>query len=496
MSMIRIDALSFDYGGGEGCVFQDLSLTLDTEWKLGLVGRNGRGKTTLLKLISGELRPSGGEITAKADFRYFPYAVREDGTALEACESAEPEYTFWKLCRELTLLGLEADLLGRPWRTLSGGEKVKVMLALLFAAEERFLLIDEPTDHLDAKGRALLGDYLAAKRGFLLVSHDREVLDRCTDHTLALNRTGAEIVRGNFSCWLREKQRRDEFESAENEKRKKEIARLETAAARTAGWSAALERTKIGNGPVDRGYIGHKSAKMMKRAKAIEKRREEAVEARAALLRDVERTAPLKLAPLSWHSETLVSFSHVNIRRGGREICGELNFLICGGDRVLLAGPNGSGKSSILKLICGREAKGGEGLLHTGELCIGRGLILSSVPQEFEDIGGSLRDFAGDRGIDESLFFTILRKLDFSRAQFGRDLGTFSAGQKKKVLIAASLCERAHLYVWDEPLNFIDLFSRMQIEELIREFCPTMIFVEHDAAFSRGIATKVVTLGT
>lgn len=105
---------------------------------------------------------------------------------------------------------------------------------------------------------------------------------------------------------------------------------------------------------------------------------------------------------------------------------------------------------------------------------------------------GSLSEFAESCRIDESLFKAILRKMDFSRIQFEKKMEDFSAGQKKKVLIAKSLCEQAHLYVWDEPLNYIDIYSRIQIENLIRKFSPTMIFVEHDLAFRKNIATQSV----
>ena len=107
-------------------------------------------------------------------------------------------------------------------------------------------------------------------------------------------------------------------------------------------------------------------------------------------------------------------------------------------------------------------------------------------------LNGSLSEFAKTSQIDESLFKAILRKMDFSRIQFEKKMEDFSAGQKKKVLIARSLCEQAHLYVWDEPLNYIDIYSRMQIEKLIEEFSPTMIFVEHDLAFRKNIATRTV----
>jgi lincosamide and streptogramin A transport system ATP-binding/permease protein len=106
-----------------------------------------------------------------------------------------------------------------------------------------------------------------------------------------------------------------------------------------------------------------------------------------------------------------------------------------------------------------------------------------------------LKAYAAAHQLDEPLFKAILRKLDFSRVQFEKDMGDFSAGQKKKVLLARSLCERAHLYVWDEPLNFIDVLSRIQIEELINAYQPTMLFVEHDRAFCNNVATKRALLG-
>ena len=101
---------------------------------------------------------------------------------------------------------------------------------------------------------------------------------------------------------------------------------------------------------------------------------------------------------------------------------------------------------------------------------------------------------AKNNGNEESLLKAILRKLDFSREQFDKDISDFSSGQKKKVLIAKSLCEKAHLYIWDEPLNFIDIFSRIQIENVILEYKPTLIFVEHDISFREKIATKVVNM--
>ncbi len=121
-------------------------------------------------------------------------------------------------------------------------------------------------------------------------------------------------------------------------------------------------------------------------------------------------------------------------------------------------------------------------------------MLISYVSQDTSYLSGNLSDYALQNEIDESLFKAILRKLDFSRSQFEKDMENFSEGQKKKVLIAKSLCEKAHLHIWDEPLNFIDVISRMQIENLLLEFKPTIIFVEHDSMFCNNIATEKIYL--
>ena len=119
-------------------------------------------------------------------------------------------------------------------------------------------------------------------------------------------------------------------------------------------------------------------------------------------------------------------------------------------------------------------------------------LKISYVSQDASYLSGTLTDFSKKYNLDESLFKAILRKFDFSRTQFEKNIENFSGGQKKKVLIAKSLCEEAHIYIWDEPLNFIDVLSRIQIEDLILKYEPTMLFVEHDKVFSENIATKII----
>ena len=189
MAQIRISHLTFAYPGNYDDIFTDVSFSLDTDWKLGFIGRNGRGKTTFLQLLMGRY-PFEGSITSPVDFAYFPFLVeRPEKWTLSIAQDLLPWLETWALCRELSLLEVEEEVLYRPFSTLSQGEQTKVLLALMFLMEGRFLLVDEPTNHLDLHGREVVSRYLSRKHGFILVSHDRSFLDGCVDHVLSLNRT-------------------------------------------------------------------------------------------------------------------------------------------------------------------------------------------------------------------------------------------------------------------------------------------------------------------
>lgn len=494
MSLIRVTDLTFCYAGSFDNVFDHVSVQFDTNWKLGLIGRNGRGKTTLLKLLMGDY-PYQGTIHASVPFTYFPYPVSDrERRTIDILSEISDGCPVWQLQRETGRLMVSPDALDRPFVTLSQGEQTKVLLAALFAREHNFLLIDEPTNHLDREGRKALGNYLNTKSGFILVSHDREFLDRCVDHILSINQASIELQSGNFSSWRQNREQQDRLERSRQDQLKKEIKELTQAAQRTADWANRVEKSKYGPTEsglsTDRGYIGHKSAKMMKRSKGIESRRLAAVEEKSSLLQDLEEAEDLKLHPLRHPVDRLVTLEQVSLFYGDRAVCEDVSLAINRGDRVALCGKNGSGKSTLLKLICG------EPVAHTGRFVKASNLRISYVPQDTSGLRGGLREYADQRGIDESLFKAILRKLDFARVQFEKEMEQYSEGQKKKVLLAASLCEQAHLYVWDEPLNFVDVLSRMQIEQLLQTYQPTILFVEHDGAFCDRIATKTVWLSS
>lgn len=499
MALINIVNLTFYYDGSPDMIFEDVSFQLDTDWKLGFIGRNGRGKTTFLNLLQGKYEYTG-TISSPVEFDYFPYetADKEAFTA-DILHEAAPECMDWEINRELSLLQVNEDVLYRPFYTLSNGEQTKVLLAALFLKQNNFLLIDEPTNHLDESARRAVGSYLKNKKGFILVSHDRTLLDTCVDHIISINKTNIEIQKGNFSSWYENKQKQDQYEAEQNDKLQKDIRRLSAAAKKTSDWSDQVEkskyRTENSGSKIDRGYVGHKSAKMMKRAKSLEARKQTALEEKTKLLRNIESDEKLTILPLVFHSDRMAELTDVSLFYGDRKVCGGINLSVRQGDKILLNGKNGCGKSSLLKLIYGNGSDTNDSFIsYTGSFFRANGLKISYIPQDTSYLQGNLTDYANAHGIEESLLKALLRKLDFERAQFDKDISAFSEGQKKKVLLAGSLCERAHLYIWDEPLNFIDVISRMQIEELLLRHNLTLLFVEHDSAFSRNVATKIVDI--
>ena len=491
MSMIKVSNLTFNYETHPDYIFENVSFTIDTNWKLGFIGRNGKGKTTFLNLLLGKFEYKGS-IISDIDFDYFPFEVaNKELNSYDISQSCFNDYEEWKLEREISLLDLNTEILKRPFNTLSNGEQTKVLLAILFIKENNFLLIDEPTNHLDANTRMSVADYLNKKKGFILVSHDRKFLDSCIDHVLSINRNDIRIEKGNFSSWYENKTRQDNYELKENEKLKKDISRLEESAKKTAIWSDKVEKSKY-NAPndifVDKGYIGHKAAKMMKRSISAQNRKEKAIEEKRNLLKNLEILCDLKIKPLKNRSGHLIETHNIKISYDKKNIVSNINFYLEDGDKLQLKGKNGSGKSSIIKLILG------DNISYQGDLYVQSGLKISYVSQGTSHLSGKLNDFIRDNKIDEVLFKAILRKMDFEKEQFKKTIDSYSKGQKKKVLLAKSICEQANIYIWDEPLNYIDIFSRMQIEDLIKKYNLTMIFVEHDEAFSNEIATKVVEL--
>ncbi len=523
MANILCRTVSFGYDGTERNVFTDLDLVIDTGWRTALTGRNGRGKTTLLRLIQGELTPDRGHIERPVEVQRFPVSVADPTvSAFDAAKDAAGAFRRWEcemarsldtdddtalarygtlqtrfqeaggyeidadLERELVALGIGAALWPRRFDRLSGGEQTRCLLAGLFARQAGFPLIDEPTNHLDRAGRKRVAEYLHAKSGFLIVSHDRAFLDACVDHVIALNPDTAETRRCSFSAWRHAYLERLARQERANAQLRREIGRLEGAARQRRRSADKREAEKAAH--TDKGFIGARAARQMKRAIAVEHRAEKAVEERRQTLVDIERTYPLRLpTPSGRRARSLVTAHDLVVVRD-KPLFAPISFRVRSGDRLAVVGPNGSGKTSLLELF------GDTPPAFEGTYTRPARLDIARVCQQPRWTTGLLSDHCAAEGTDEVRFRQVMAALGVRGATLERRLESMSPGQRKKVELARSFLSPADVLLWDEPLNFLDIDAREAIQEVVLRDTPTMVFVEHDAVFVDRVATATLAL--
>ncbi|WP_438717083.1 ribosomal protection-like ABC-F family protein [Enterococcus sp. AZ109] len=498
MTNISINHLSFGYDQLGTNLFEDVQLIIDDQWKLGLVGRNGRGKTTLLKLLQNQL-PFQGVIQHEMDFVYFPFEVSDPTQLTYYAIQEYGDQEAWQLERELNLMSCDPEVLWRPFDTLSGGEQTKVLLACLFTDEGRFPLIDEPTNHLDLLGRQQVAKYLRKKKkGYMVVSHDRDFLDATVDHILAIEKSQLVLYQGNFSTYEEQKARQDAFEEAQNIKLKKEIQRLQKTAREKAAWSASRETDKLNKSKgfidteyrrVSPGAIGADAARMMKRSKAILQRVEGQISEKEQLLKNVETIDGLTMCWEQSHHCRVLQVDNLSLSYGERRLFEDVTFELNKGECLTITGKNGSGKSALIQSLLGTFT--GE---SSGTIFLPKGLKISCVRQRYEDNQGMLKEFALQEGLNYPVFLSNLHKLGMERNVFNNRIENMSMGQRKKVELAKSLSQPANLYFWDEPLNYLDVFNQQQIIRLVQQVCPTMLVIEHDQHFVKEIGSKKLSL--
>jgi ATPase subunit of ABC transporter with duplicated ATPase domains len=511
-------------------LFREVSLLLGPGDRIGLVGPNGVGKSTLLRTLTGELAPAAGQVVLGPDDRlgYLAQQVPDPhvtvgrflagapgelpalarrmaalaarlespGAPASGPASSPPEPAvlgeYAEVQERFTELGgwayaarvdavrgrLGIDLIdpGRPLARLSGGEQARVMLARVLLAEPSVLVLDEPTNHLDAAGTGWLGGYLAGFPGaVLVVTHDRGFLDRFANRIIELDGIDErpQYYEGNYSAYRVEKRRRWERLLLDYEAQEKARERLAEDIARTKEQARGVELTVRSGLGADQ--LRRYAKKVARKAKARERRLTRQMLATSWL------AAPQTRPPLALAFAPAVGAGEPVVRAAGLSVPGRLravDFEVYGGDRVLVTGPNGAGKTTLLRAL----AEPGDAVTLPGAVAL--------LPQTHDDLPRDVPvlDFFRSRVpmYVEDAEATLTSYL-FDEDQQRQSLGTLSAGEVRRLLLATMVNGGAEVLLLDEPTNYLDFDSLEVVEAALREFRGTVLMVTHDGYFAASV---------
>ena len=519
--MIALSASEINLSFGTDVILKDISFAANDGDRVGVIGVNGAGKTSLFKIITGEYSPDSGAIYIQKghtvgvleqnadlsslpgemsclEYMYTAYPTllsleKEIARTEEALANAagteqtltltarlneqntkfaaEGGLEFRSRCRGMLLrLGFDEELIGRKIKTLSGGQYTRLALARLLATEPDILMLDEPTNHLDIDALAWLESFLAGyKKTVLIISHDRYFLDRTTNKTLWLRYGKARMYNGSYS---RCKEQSD-AEAASLEKRykeqQKEIARIK----------ANIEFQRRCN--QEHNYVTIRSKeKQLARMELVE------------LAPKDEKSIRLRFASEEESTGNVIEAKEVDFSYGEVRLIKNLSFLIRRGERVMFLGANGTGKSTLMKLI-------NSALVPThGKITLGYNIKIGYYDQEnrgltdSNTVFGELRAAYPDK-TDLELRSTLALFL-FDADDIQRSVSTLSGGERARVTLAKLILKKVNLLVMDEPTNHLDISSCEALENALLAFDGTIIAVSHDRYFINRIATRIIEL--
>lgn len=448
--------------------------------KIGIVGRNGEGKSTLLHLISGELKPDAGEVDTKVDFQYYEQIPNEQA----------PDYTMID-AKYLSHLNVPEH----ASEEFSGGEQTRLRLAEFFSSYYLGLLMDEPTTHLDKEGIQFLVDQLKYYYGTLLVvSHDRYFLDEVVDTIWEIQDGQVKVYPGNYSAYHQQKeQERIEQENA-YEHFVKEKKRLEQAAQekqaqadKMSQVSAKQKKRAIKPGRLDSSKQKDTVQKAAhKSAKAIEKRVEQ-----LGVIEQVNEEKPISFPEpktLEMHNPYPIMGHNVTIQRGSKLLFDAISFQFPAGKRIGISGPNGSGKSTLLRHILNESAG----------ITLSKKAVFSVYRQLDYQLSGkdTLLDYLmRDSEYDESIVRSVLNHLAFDQHEISKKFITdLSGGEATRLVIAKLFTDPSNLLILDEPTNFIDIPTIEALETLMKRYNGTILFTSHDQYFMENVAQQIWTV--
>ena len=522
--MLKADALRAAHDAGP--LFDDVSFVLADGERAGLVGPNGVGKSTLLRILAGLSPAEAGHVSIGArdrvayleqqppdpDLTLAVYLQRAAGEVytidrrMRAVEAAMGEHPTRDLAEQYDRLQARiaaldgwafrdtideirrridiADLPdGAPLRELSGGQAARAMLAGVLLGRPTVLLLDEPTNHLDLDGIRWLEGYLAGFGGSLLVvTHDRRFLDRAVSwiHELDPVTRRLETYRGGYSEFRIEKQRRFERATEEHRMQERYRKRIEEDIARARSQARESESTAGGLGS---DKLKRYAKKVAKKAKAREHRLQRQMGAEAWIERPQRAaTLRLELTGVSERGRRLVALERVTAGYDGTVVLDDVDLSVSGRDRLAVTGPNGAGKSTLFRLLSGELAPASGRVMRDAAVAV--------LPQSHDrlPLGRGVLEHYRSRVVGhEHEARAVLGWFLFSQEQLFRPLATLSAGERSRLLIAIMVMSGAELLLLDEPTNHLDFASIDVVEQALNEFRGTVLAISHDREFIRNI---------
>jgi ATP-binding cassette, subfamily F, member 3 len=535
LAQLRNVSLSFP----DKKVLQDVSLTVYPRDRISLVGENGAGKTSIFRMLKGRLAPDSGEVSLSRGMRvgyleqdfagmgedpkrtcmevalepFWPLIELEKRIEILASELGEsgdertPElladlgeaqqrlevsggYEFRsKTQSALTGLGLPEALWDRKVLELSAGQRVRLALARLLLEDHDLILFDEPTNHLDVSAREWLEWHLAGMdTAYVVASHDRRFLDAVSSKVAHLDRGKLTLYPGDYTAFRRQLRQAEEEGWRRYEKCRKLAKKLQRQAQDYQRWSEAGEKQK--RGAADKGFVGHKAAKVMKRSLVARRRMEEAVE-NARTEKPFEKDA-VKIEFGSSQARSLVRAENLVVGYAKeRPLTRELSFDLWSGDRLAVLGPNGCGKTALLRTALGEIPP------LRGDIRLAPSSKVGYFDQDNRLVSPNVTALQAvlGTGHDETLVRTVMGRMGVRRGTVNKKVAKLSSGERAKVLLAGIILGDNNLLVLDEPTNYLDIETQDVLLEALGDFPGGILFVSHDRYFVEELATDTLTPG-
>ena len=468
MLILEISNLKKYYG--DRLLLKIDNLKIYSEERIGIVGLNGIGKSTLLDIITSEIIPEEGNIKIYGSYSY-----------ITQLEEVKDDFINEKFIKEFNLSGKKKEF-------MSGGEKNKFKIAEAFSKDVNVLFADEPTANLDILSIEKFQDMLKKFKGaIMMVSHDRELLDNCCDSIMEINNGTVKMYKGNYSNFVKQKQAQLEREKFEYSEYIKERNKLQKATVNVEGKSKAVRKApkRMGNSEARLHKMGDQKAKAsIDRSKKAIKSRIDRLDVRERP-KDIEKIKiDLKEAE-GIYSKILIEGENTNKSFGNNELFQHGDFKIYNKTRTAILGDNGCGKTTLIKMIINKE----QGIKVSDNLKVGYFSQDFSILDENRTI---IENIMENSIYDESFSRTVLARLLLKREEIYKKVSKLSGGERVKVSFAKIILSDINLLILDEPTNYLDIYSMEAVEKVLQEFTGTMIFVSHDVRFINKLATNLI----